>query len=137
MQVFKIILGFISVLVVIAFIGLLVKKDSPLFPDKEDNKTVSQQNTSEEPKDQYRIGVTFTGDKSEIVDLVQGKATFDLTYLGNSKFTARILKPDGDVIGVLADVTGHYKGTRMMEIPETGSYLMDVKTTGEWSIARK
>ena len=105
---------------------------------KQTNKdtTVSQKVTAEK-KDQYRMVENFQGNKTQIIDLIEGPATFELKYEGNSTFTAKILNNEGDLIDVLADVTGPYKATKSITVPKTSSYILDVRTTGMWSVYRK
>jgi predicted LPLAT superfamily acyltransferase len=102
-------------------------------------QTIQTPQKQEEPerKDQYRIAEMFTGNKAQIIDLIQGTATFDIEFEGDSTFTARLLNPDGSLVDVLAEVKGSYKGTKTITAPRTGSYILDVKTTGRWSVYRK
>ena len=99
--------------------------------------TVSQKVTPPEKKDQYRMGENFQDSKTQIIDLIEGPATFDIRYEGNSTFTAKLLNNEGDLIEILAEVTGPYKGTKSITVPKTSSYILDVKTTGTWSVYRK
>jgi hypothetical protein len=105
---------------------------------KQTNKdsTVSQKVTTEK-KDQYRMGENFQGNKTQIIDLIEGPATFDIRYEGNSTFTAKLLNNEGDLIDILADVTGPYKSTKSITVPKTSSYILDVRATGTWSVYRK
>jgi len=104
--------------------------------DKSKDTTVSQKVTTEK-KDQYRMVENFQDSKTQIIDLIEGPATFDIKYEGNSTFTARRLNNDGDLIDILADVSGPYKGTKLLNVPKTSSYILDVKTSGTWSVYRK
>ncbi len=102
--------------------------------EKEKQKTEKIQ---PEPKDQYRIVENFSGSKSQIIDLIEGTATFDIRYQGDSSFVARLVDHDGNLVEVLADVNGPYKGTKSVTVPKTDSYILDVKCKGTWSIYRK
>jgi PBP1b-binding outer membrane lipoprotein LpoB len=108
-------------------------------PSRQQEQTTQAPQKQEEPerKDQYRIAEMFTGNKAQIIDLIQGTATFDIEYEGDSTFTARLLNTDGSLVDVLAEVRGNYKGTKTITAPRTGSYILDVKTTGRWSVYRK
>ncbi len=105
--------------------------------DKDKEKQQTQQQQEPERKDQYRIAEMFSGNKAQIIDLIQGTATFDIEFEGDSTFTARLLNPDGSLVEVLADVKGNYRGTKTITAPKTGSFILDVKTTGRWSVYRK
>jgi hypothetical protein len=104
--------------------------------EKDKNKTTTQK-VEPEKKDQYRVAEIFSDNKSQIIDLIEGPATFEIEYRGSSSFNARILNSDGTLLVVLAEVTGPYKGTKTITAPKTTSYILDVKTTGYWSVYRK
>ena len=108
-------------------------------PGREQESQQKQQQQQQEPerKDQYRIAEMFSGNKAQIIDLIQGTATFEIEFEGDSTFTARLLNPDGTLVDLLADVKGNYRGTKTITAPKTGSYILDVKTTGRWSVYRK
>lgn len=90
-----------------------------------------------EKKDQYRIAEIYTDSKSQLVDLIEGDATFDIRYDGNSSFLARILNANGDIVDILAETNGQYKGVKTIKVPKTTSYILDVKTTGNWSVSKR
>ena len=104
--------------------------------EKEPNKTKTQ-TVQPEKKDQYRMSENFQDNKAQIIDLIEGPATFEMKYEGNTNFTVKLLNPDGSFVEILADVTGSYKGTKSITVPRTGSYILDVKCTGTWSVYRK
>jgi hypothetical protein len=110
-----------------------------LFRANKDKEEESNQTRVAEPekKDQYRIAENYKDNKAQIIDLIQGSATFYIKYEGNTNFTARLLKPDGTLVEVLADINGSFKGSKTINVPETGSYILDIKCTGTWSIFRK
>ncbi len=106
--------------------------------DKQNTQTqTKQKDTVQINKDQYRIAEQFTGNKNQLIDLIQGPATFVLTHQGEGKFVARLIHPDGQLIEVLADVTGNYTGKKKIEVPETRAYVLDVRTEGVWSVYRE
>lgn len=123
----------ISILIMASLMFACSKKSEK---DKEKPQT-QQQQPEPERKDQYRIAEMYSGNKSQIIDLIEGTATFDIEHDGDSTFTARLLNPDGSLVDVLAEVKGNYRGTKTITAPKTGSYILDVKTTGRWSVYRK
>lgn len=124
----------ISLLIVITLFFACSRNRTLTEKDK-----VKQKSEKPEPekKDQYRIAENFTDNKSQIIDLIEGPATFDIEFKGDSTFVARLMDHDGNVINVLADVKGPYKGTKSITVPKTGSYILDVKCKGVWSVYRK
>jgi hypothetical protein len=129
--------GRIKYIISILILFLITTACSRFSGDKNIDK--KQTTTKEEPekKDQYRIAENYSDNKSQIIDLIVGPATFEIKYEGTSTFIAKILNSDGTVLDVLADVTGSYKGTKTIHVPKTTSYILDVKCTGIWSIYRK
>ncbi|MCC6865080.1 MAG: hypothetical protein IT280_02860 [Ignavibacteria bacterium] len=104
------------------------------------NNTQNQKNSQDTVKinkDQYRVAEMFTGNKNQIIDLIQGPATFDLIHQGSGSFKCTLMYADGQVVDVLADVTGDYKGKKKVNVPETRAYVLDVKTEGTWSVYRE
>lgn len=102
-----------------------------------DNYKVQPKDTAGINKDQYRIAEIFEGDKNQMHDLIKGPATFDIMHQGTGPFKIILLKNDGTVFAVLAEGTGDFKGKKELEIPETTAYILDVKTTGKWSVYRE
>jgi hypothetical protein len=88
-------------------------------------------------KDQYRVAEIFNGSKNQIIDLIQGPATFEIQYMGDSHFKATLMYADGRVVDILADVDGSYKGKKKVNVPETTAYILDVQCTGDWSVYRE
>ena len=107
--------------------------------DKSDKN--SSQNNSKDTvkinKDQYRIAEQFTGSKNQIIDLMKGPVNFVVVHTGEGKFTAKLKSADGDLLEVLADVTGNYEGKKKYDVPETRAYILDVETEGVWSVYRE
>ena len=97
------------------------------------NKTVQNESVSE----QYKIYFNFTGDESQIIDLIKGTVELNLIYEGTSKFTAKLLNTDGTLLAELVDRNGPVNEKQIISVPKTGAYLLDVKTTGDWSMGRK
>ncbi|MBE2218041.1 MAG: hypothetical protein IAE90_07560 [Ignavibacteria bacterium] len=121
----------------IILFGILVACNSD--KSEKDKKTTQTQpkDTTKINKDQYRIAEQFTGSRNQIIDLMKGPANFVTIHTGEGKFTARLMTADGEVLMVLADVTGDYNGKKLYEVPETKAYILDVKTEGVWSVYRE
>ncbi len=126
-------LKFLLTLIVIASLVFACGKKS----SKDEQTTQTQQQPEPERKDQYRIAEMYSGSRQQIIDLIEGTATFDIEHQGDSTFTARLLNSDGTLVAVLADVKGNYKGTKTITAPKTSAYILDVRTTGTWSVYRK
>jgi PBP1b-binding outer membrane lipoprotein LpoB len=125
--------GFSIVILIFLFTGCSKDKDKKFV----DNYKVQPKDTADINKDQYRIAEIFEGDKNQMHDLIKGPATFSIMHEGPGPFKVTLLKNDGTELAVLADVTGDFKGKKKLEIPETTAYILDVKTTGKWSVYRE
>lgn len=124
----------VSILVLLLIVYSCDSNKSDKDKDKNVNKTDP---VKQEPKDQYRIAENFEGNKNQIVDLMEGPATFDISYQGDSHFNATLKNGDGTVLAVLADVDGNYKSSKSITVPKTAAYIIEVTCKGTWSIYRK
>lgn len=127
--------AFILVMMLIITLGVMYySNDKTEATERQSaNKTVQNETISE----QYKIYFNFKGDESQIIDLIKGTAEINLVYEGTSKFTARLLNTDGTLFTELVDMNGPVNDKQIISVPKTGAYLLEVRTTGEWSMNRK
>jgi len=124
--------------IIIVFCAVLIcscnsnKSDQDKTTSGDKSKTIQT-----DPKDQYRMVEDFQDDKDQMIDLIEGKATFDISYQGEGNFNAVILTTDGKQIDQLANVNGNYKATKTIQVPQTTGYILRVRCKGTWSIYRK
>jgi len=124
---------FLIIISAILLSGCGNKKDNKVV----DNYKVQPKDTMDINKDQYRIAEIFEGDKSQMHDLIKGPATFDIMHQGSGQYKIRLLKNDGTEFAILAEGSGDFKGKKEITIPETTAYILDVKSTGKWSVYRE
>jgi hypothetical protein len=129
---------------IISLLILFVAAAACTRQDKDKQNTQKQQQQQQQAKDtvkinkdQYRVAEIFTDSKNQIIDLIQGPASFEIIYEGDSHFKATIMYPDGRVVAVLAEVDGSYKGKKKIDVPETRAYILDVQCKGQWSVYRE
>lgn len=122
---------------IFVFAAIIIACNSDKSDKEKKNQQTQKKDTVQINKDQYRIAENFTGNKNQIIDLMKGPANFVITHQGEGKFEMRLMHPDGELIEVLADVTGNYTGKKRVEVPETRAYILDVKTDGIWSVYRE
>jgi hypothetical protein len=132
-RIFKYLGVFIIVIIIISVIGILLRGSR--INENNDGQSKGQKQT-EESKQQYRMYFKFEGNKSQLIDLIKEDVNLKLVYSGETKFTAKILNADGTLLTVLVDEIGPYNGIQVVKVPETGAYILDVKTSGEWSLSR-
>lgn len=102
--------------------------------DKQTNQTNQQ---PPDNKDQYRMSEMFDNDKSQMIDLIEGKASFVIIFEGEGNFKANLMTTDGKLVETLADVNGNYKGKKSINVPQTTAYVLDVHCKGKWSVYRE
>lgn len=127
--------AFILVMMLIITLGVMYySNDKTASPEHQSAKKTAQ---NESTSEQYKIYFNFSGDASQIIDLIKGTAEINLVYKGTSGFTARLLNTDGTLFTELVDKNGPVNQKQIISVPKTGAYLLEVKTTGEWSMNRK
>jgi hypothetical protein len=105
--------------------------------DKNNQTSQKQQQQTPDPKDQYRMVEVFENDKNQMIDLIEGPATFLITFEGEGNFRALLFNTEGKQLEVLADVNGNYKGKKTITVPQTSAYILDVHCKGKWSVFRE
>jgi hypothetical protein len=88
-------------------------------------------------KDATSLPYTYkaTGDSPMgAVRLNAGLLRATLTHGGTSNFIVQLYHANGDLVGLVANTIGLYKGDVAQRIPTTGVYYLDVQATGDWSI---
>lgn len=137
----RVILGYAAVCLSIVLIAVLIivffaNKEDGRFGSSQEKKAGKQTELSE-INERNRMVFSFDGDKSQAINLEKGKAEFNVIYAGSSKFTARLMNTEGTFLLTLAEVYGPYNQRQVIDVPETGIYILDVSAKGEWSLSRK
>ncbi|MBI5207383.1 MAG: Ig-like domain-containing protein [Candidatus Firestonebacteria bacterium] len=81
----------------------------------------------------------FSGKGNKISDkfmLTSGEALFTITHDGSSIFKVE-LKKDGNPVETLVSTTGSYNEQKLINIPSTGNYRLDIEADGNWTITIK
>ena len=103
---------------VIAFIGALTNRyhSVKIFANtKSDNNTPVSQSYS-----QPNISIKQTGNTSQVIDLNEGLARFNINYPGYSSISVFILKTNGDPVASVVDSKGPYKRNKTVYVPQSG-----------------
>ncbi len=75
-----------------------------------------------------------TGNADLKVDLTGGPAKFVIKHDGNSLFIVWLRDTDNNLSVLLAEKTGAFDGEKEVEIPKAGTYGLQIRADGEWSI---
>ena len=83
----------------------------------------------------------FSGDRKTATDffwLSRGPKRFEMTHQGDGKFSVRLLDKNGAKVGArLVNRKGSFNGSRSVQIPKDGAYLLQVEANGPWTIQLK
>lgn len=66
--------------------------------------------------------------------LEKGRYVFSYRHGGQGYFNAQLLDHTGQRIELLANEAGRRQGSQVIRVPEAGIYLMNVKSSGDWSV---
>ena len=86
---------------------------------------------------QYRFAYNVNGDKTQIIHLNKGPSLFEMYHEGTGMYLVELFTPQDSLVEILADVNGKWEGYKNIEVPETGPYLLTVKTSGVWGLDYK
>ncbi len=83
----------------------------------------------------------FSGDRKTATDffwLSRGPKRFEMTHQGDGRFSVRLLDKNGVKVGArLVNRKGSFNGSRSVQIPKDGVYLLQVEANGPWAIQLK
>ncbi|MCX6162777.1 MAG: hypothetical protein NTV87_15765 [Ignavibacteriae bacterium] len=132
----RIFISFIFVFALIALVYWLISNQTNLFD------SVSSDDERKEAADrnqvQYKLEYKVANDnnKTQIIHLNQGNALFEMTHEGLGAFRVDLRNPEGSsLVTTIIDVTGKFKGLKEIKVPETGAYLLTVRSTGVWDLS--
>jgi hypothetical protein len=130
----KYFLTVILLVAVIAFIGALTNRyhTVKIFASTKSDNNISVP----QPYSQPNISIKQSGNTSQLIDLNEGLARFNINYPGYSNISVFILKTNGDPVASVVDSRGPYKRNKTVYVPQSGKYILDVRCEGEWSVSK-
>ncbi len=66
--------------------------------------------------------------------LAKGLSVFKLTHKGDSNFAVMLLNNDGDLIELLVNRIGDFKGSKAVHIESQGKHILDITANGKWTV---
>jgi hypothetical protein len=90
----------------------------------------------EKPEPAAPLEFSGTGPQAtEQFDLSAGLARFEMTHQGESNFIVTLLDDEGAEVGSsLMNEIGPIDSSQAVQIPEDGTYLLNVDADGAWTI---
>jgi len=80
--------------------------------------------------------VAGKGDQvSQKFSLQAGLSIWQISNEGPSNFQISLLNPQGKEVAMTTNEIGNWHGTIAVRIPKTGDYLLNVRSSGNWSVA--
>ncbi len=132
----RIFVSFIFVAGLIALVYWLISTQTNLFDEiTSDEKRVEMADRNQV---QYKLEYKVASDnnKTQIISLIQGPALFKLSHEGLGAFKVELRNPEGSrLVTTIVDVTGKFEGIKEIKVPETGAYLLTVRSTGKWDVS--
>ncbi|MCX6159949.1 MAG: hypothetical protein NTV87_01250 [Ignavibacteriae bacterium] len=132
----RIFFSFLFVVGLIALVYWLISSQTNLFEEiTSDEKRVE---AADRNQIQYKLEYKVANDnnKTQIISLNQGPALFEMTHEGLGAFRVELRNPEGSrLVTTILDVTGKFKGIKEIKVPETGAYLLTVRSTGPWDVS--
>jgi hypothetical protein len=132
---------FFSIIFILLFIYLgyyFLKKEfhldaTPSPPVAEYQKTPEE--ITDERQIQYKLEYTVNKGMIQIIHLNKDSVLFKMEHFGDSDFVVTLKTTEGELIDTLANEKGKYNGTKALIINETGPYILDVVTNGNWRLS--
>lgn len=130
---------FFSLVLIVGLIGYFSYKNSDAYLYSNPQKSTSVNGNAVTSKSASSNSFTFTGSKTQVINLKEGLNEFNISYSGNSTFAASILYLDGVLLDSLANSKGGYKGITSVTAPESRGYILSVQCgdNGEWTLTRR
>jgi hypothetical protein len=107
-----------------------------LAPPEKDPSPEKESQPEEEGRSSAGIALTGSGQTAtEAFELESGLAVFRMTHQGNRNFIVYLLDQNGVRVGTsLANEIGSFSGSKAIQIPRDGTYLLQVDADGPWTI---
>ena len=130
---YKYILSFILLLAFMAILGELLHKShgKKIYANSIPNRNDTISSPGYQPQN---LSLTSSGNNAQVVNLNKGLIEFNINYSGVSNISVNILNHNRDPVASVVDHKGPYKRNKMVYVPETGEYILDVRCEGHWSI---
>lgn len=125
----------VSVLVIIVFVWFCSTSGNRDKSPRNDSKSMISH--IEESKGSTNETIQGRGDNIEKVYLYSGLAEFSFTNSGSANFIVWLINMDGDKLSLLVNDVGSYSGSKTAKIPSAGTYILEVKSDGNYVIKIK
>ena len=135
---------FFSIIFILLFIYLgyyFLKKEFHLDATPSPPPVAEYQKTPEEIVEgrqiQYKLEYTVEKGLIQIIHLNKDSVLFKMEHFGDSNFVVTLKTTEGELVDTLANEKGKYDGTKALIIDESGPYILDVVTNGNWRLSFK
>jgi hypothetical protein len=110
-------------------------KSSFVAPPKKGPSPETESQSKEEGRSSAGITLTGSGQTAtESFELESGLAVFRLAHQGNRNFIVYLLDQNGRRVDLLVNEIGSSSGSKAVQIPRDGTYLLQVEADGPWTV---
>ena len=107
----------------------------PAVPRKVGSSSEEEPQPEEEGRSSAGINLTGSGQTAtEPFELESGLAVFRMAHQGNRNFIVWLLDSNGRRVDLLVNEIGSFSGSKAVQIPRDGTYLLQVQADGPWSV---
>ena len=71
---------------------------------------------------------------TDLFQLREGLARFRMEHAGRNNFAIWLFDSNGVRLDLMVNVIGPFTGSRAVNIPRTGDYLLDIDADGDWRV---
>jgi hypothetical protein len=111
------------------------KESMPALPGKVGSS--SEEESQPEEEGRSSAGITLSGSgqtATEPFELEYGLAVFRMAHQGNRNFIVWLLDSNGRRVDLLVNEIGSSSGSKAVQIPRDGTYLLQVEADGPWTV---
>ncbi len=119
--------------VIMGFAGMPFTGNDPRPADK---TAIAKAEPGQENHGAPTFEVAGKGDQvTQKFSLQSGLSIWHVTNEGPSNFQVSLLNDQGKSVDMAVNEIGSWNGTFVVRVPKTGDYLLNVKSTGNWTVA--
>jgi hypothetical protein len=138
--------GAVVLLILTLFVGVMIGSSGTDTPDSalEEREAAegaageAQRDSQPEPEPEPEpetLEFSGTGAQAtEQFDLSAGLARFEATHQGESNFWIDLLDVEGNQLDTVVNDIGPVDASQAIQVPEDGTYLLNVEADGSWTI---
>jgi hypothetical protein len=90
--------------------------------------------TSTSSKSQNHLSLSGSGTKTQRITLNEGSAIVNYAYKGEGNFVVWVKTDEAKELELISNEIGSTSGSKSFHVPSDGSYILDVSSSGNWTV---